>query len=226
MGSLPQSIIIKGSVGAQSAGSGLTSPAFRQLYTGEMAVADVHGRYQEAMIQGGVFTVTYAAAALAAASATAAGAFVLLNPTGSGYVISILNITTYLEALSAVATGTSIVVGALINPVFSALGTAVAPTNNLVGSSKLCPSGLAGYPSGTYAVLPSVTPPGIRTVGAHYIDLQANSFNACLIDDVAGAVGIQPGNGINLFGLGGTAADLTIGASITFELVPVNAIAT
>ena len=173
----------------------------------------------EATLRGAVFTVDFAAAALAVASATAAGAFVLLNPAGSGVNLVIWNVASAMTANTPAATGTAIVLGALINPIFSALGTAVPPTQNLVGSAKA--SSASGYPSGTYAVLPSVTPPGVRIVGGYYSDLAASAYAAWQSDPVDGAVIVQPGNGVNLYGLGGTPADITVAASMTFEQVPI-----
>jgi hypothetical protein len=195
-------------------------PVPRGLYTGETGVADVHGRYQEAVSRGSVFSLVFAAAALAVASATAAGAFVLNNPIGSGKNLAILDIQNTMTANTPVATGTALVLGALINPVFSALGTAVVPTQNLVGSAKA--SVAAGYPSGTYAVLPSVTPPGLRFIGGYYADLAASALNAYSRDEVAGEVIVQPGNAVNVYGLGGTPADITATIVITWEEISIN----
>lgn len=208
--------LINGAIGDQVG----QANAVRQGYSGEMSVGDRHGRYMEATLRKGVFTVNFAAAALAVASATAAGAFVLLNPAGSGVLLALLNVSSVMTANTPVATGTAIVLGALVNPIFSALGTAVVPQSNLVGSTAAAPTGIAGYPSGTYAVLPSVTPPGVRIVGGYYADLAASALPAWQSDPVDGAVIIQPGNGVNLYGLGGTPADITVAASMTFESVP------
>ena len=190
-------------------------PELRGCRTGEVAAADVHGRYQEASYRGNVFSIAFAAAALAAASATAAGAFLLNNPIGSGKNLAILDVEAVVTAFTATASGVAFVVGALINPVFSALGTAVVPTCNLIGSANA--SVARGYPSGTYAVLPSVTPPGLRTVGGLYFDLAAGSTPVYTKDETAGAVIVAPGNAINIFGLGGTPANVTIAATITWE---------
>ena len=193
-------------------------PELRGGRTGEMMAADTHGRYQEAVYRGNVFSVPFAAAALAAASATAAGAFLLNNPIGSGKNLVLLDCETVVTAFTVVATGTGIIMGALINPTFSALGTPVVPTCNLIGSPNA--SVARGYPSGTYAVLPSVTPPGLRVLGGLYEDLAASSFVAYMKDEIAGVVIVAPGNAINIYGLGGTPADVTIAATITWEEIP------
>lgn len=212
-------MLVNGLVGDQPNATGTSPAAIRQGFTGEVSVGDRHARYMEAVLRGNVFSVNFAAAALAAASATAAGAFVLLNPAGSGKNLVLMDIESVLTAFSAVATGTAAVLGALINPVFSAEGTPVVPTSNLVGSANK--SVAIALPSGTYAVLPSVAPPGLRLIAGAYDDLAANSFMAFVRDEVGGEVIIQPGNGVNVYGLGGTAADNTYTIAMTWEEVPI-----
>ena len=43
-------------------------------------------------------------------------------------------------------------------------------------------------------------------------DLAASAYAAWQSDPVDGAVIVQPGNGVNLYGLGGTPADITVAA--------------
>ena len=211
-------MLINGVVGDQLGGIG-TNPPVRQGYTGELSVGDRHGRYMEATLRGNVYSVTFAAAALAVASATSAGAFLLNNPAGSGKNLVLQDIQATMTANTPVATGTAIVLGAIVNPVFSALGTAVTPFSTLVGSGNK--SVAAAYPSGTYAVLPSITPSGLRQVGGWYIDLAASESIAYTRDEVAGMVVVQPGCAVNLYGLGGTPADLSITATMVWEEVPI-----
>ena len=208
---------INGIGGDLAVPAGVSPAGIRQGYSGEVSVGDRHARYQEAVLRGSVYSVTFAAAALAAASATAAGAFVLLNPLGSGKLLSLIDIQSTMTANTPVATGTAAVLGALINAIFSAEGTAVVPTPNLVGAANK--SVAIALPSGTYAVLPSVTPPGLRQISGWYADLAASSQLAWNRDEVAGEVIIQPGSGVNVYGLGGTPADVTLAITMTWEEV-------
>src|SRR5271169_2206431 len=85
---------VQGQVGVQTSGQGQT-PILRSLYSGELGVADVHARYQEAVCRGNVYSLfqTAVSQATAATFPYAAGGtapIALFNPAGSGKDMVIL----------------------------------------------------------------------------------------------------------------------------------------
>jgi hypothetical protein len=86
--------LAQGQVGVQTSGPG-SAPIVRSLYSGEVGVADVHGKYQEAVTRGNCYTLfqTAVSQATAATFPYAAGGTApisLFNPAGSGKDMVIL----------------------------------------------------------------------------------------------------------------------------------------
>ena len=106
----------------------------RSTRTGELAVSDAHGKYQEPVSRGSVFTAANTASqALSVGSATATG-LILTNPAGSGKNLVVLEISSYISAaITAVA---NVAVFASINPIAAAVTqtTPITPRNALLGT--------------------------------------------------------------------------------------------
>lgn len=200
----------QGQTGKQT-GSQLTA-SFGEF--SEQLATELMPRYYENVYRGYTFTLTFAAAALAASSATVAGAFLLSNPAGSGKNLVLIDCMPGITAFTPVATGTSIMLGGLANPTLTALGTAVVPICALVGSGNK--SVASGYPSGTIAAAPT----SLRQLANLYLDLAAGDVIAAK-DEIAGAVVIAPGSAVNIFGLGGTPANYTLQPTFTWAEIAI-----
>jgi hypothetical protein len=182
----------------------------------ELLVSELLPRYGALVQYGVVFGVGYAAAALAAPSATQAGAFTLFNPLGSGKNLFILEITTALTTFTAVAT-TICAIGAytFTNQQPSTLTPGNVPLNALVGNGNA--SIAKTYTAAT--IVGGNTFP-IRQVGNTGI-LTAVGFAGDLMkDEVAGALVIAPGSGFGLAATA-TAADDTVQVAYTWAELPV-----
>lgn len=202
--------LVQGQTGKQTGGNiAAASGEFS-----EQLATELMARYYQNTYRGNKFALTFAAAALAAASASAAGAFLLVNPLGSGKNLVLIDIMPGVTAFTPVATGTSVMLGGLPNAVLTVLGTPVVPVSTLIGSGAK--SVASGYPSATIAI----TPASIRQLANLYADLAAGDFVA-VKDEIAGAVVIQPGSAVNIFGLGGTPGDYTLQPTITWDEIPV-----
>jgi hypothetical protein len=183
---------------------------------GEVLVNELMARYYQQNYRGNLFCAGYAAAALAAPSATAAGSFTLYNPLGSGKNLVLLEITTALTTFTAVATTIcAIGVYAFTNQTPTALTPGNTPQCALVGSGNT--SIAKTY---TAATIVGGSTVAIRQVGNTGI-LTAVGFAGDLIkDEVAGALIITPGSGFGLAATA-TAADDTIQVGYTWAEIPV-----
>lgn len=189
-----------------------TTPPMRAGGGADAIVSELLPRYGRLTADGQVFSVTFAAAALAVVSGTAAGAFLLANPLNSGVAAILIDCMPGITAFTATTGGCSVILGGLGNAVLTSLGTAVVPNSTLVGSS-ITPQ-LRAYPSGTIAQ----TPVPIRALTNLYVDLAAGDI-AALKDEISGAVIILPGSAVNIYGLGGTPADITLQPTFTWAEV-------
>lgn len=193
-----------------------TPPALSTGWHNELLASELLPRYGSLVLSGNVFCVGYTAAALAAPSATAGGAFTLYNPTGSGKNLIVLEITTALTAFTAVAT-TICAIGlyTFVNQTPSALTPGNTPINALVGSGQA--SAAKTYTAAT--IVGGNTFPA-RQVGNTGI-LTAVGFAGDLMkDEVAGALVIAPGSGFGLAATA-TAADDTIQVCYTWAELPI-----
>lgn len=192
------------------------SPA--SLSTGwnnELLISELLPRYTSLVQAGVVFGVGFAAAALAAPSATSSGSFTLYNPLGSGKNLILLEITTALTTFTAVAT-TICAIGAytFTNQTPTGLTGGNVPLNALVGSGNA--SIAKTYTAAT--IVGGNTFP-IRQVGNTGV-LTAVGFAGDLMkDEVAGALVIAPGSGFGLAATA-TAADDTVQVAYTWAEIP------
>jgi hypothetical protein len=183
--------------------------------TSEVLITELQPKYYQQNYRGIVFSAQYSSAALAAAAA--ASTFVLANPSGSGKNLVIFDAFAAITGLTAQAAGTAIVIGGVPQQTFpiSTVGTAVVPASGLIG--KIGGSIALAYQTATLASVPTA----IRQLAALYGDLAASDVFATPHDDIAGAIILQPGTALAIFGLGGTPADVSIQPSITWMEIPV-----
>lgn len=189
----------------------------RASKTGASVVTDAHGRYQEAVLRGNVYTLTVAAGAATAFVGGAAGTpFVsIYNPAGSGKAAVLLQTTV---AVHVAASAAGVVAFSIYGGVSAAnTGTLTAPTNMYTlqksGSAMSCSSNAAT--TSTTAVTANGP---IYNVGSYYWATAAASNLNPIIADIAGAVVVAPGNFV---ALGGSAAltSATYDVSLTWEEV-------
>src|SRR5215472_6620112 len=100
---------------------------------GEILATELQPRYYENTYRGQKFSAIYPSTALAVAAA--ASQFILLNPAGSGKNLVLIDAYVAFTALTAVASGTDIVIGGVqvsSNP--GTVGTAIVPANTFIGN--------------------------------------------------------------------------------------------
>lgn len=203
--------IIQSQVGPQVNADG-AQPNVRSGKTGELIVADGHGRYQEAVLRGNVYVAsTQSGVALSTALSTTQTGFTLTNVAGSGKNLVMLDACIALT--SAPAGVASLVWAANVNTV----ATAVTQTTPLTVRNALL--GTSGTPVGLAAsatTLPAA-PVVVRPVGGGPV--ATGSVTAAFIrDEIAGGLILTPGTAISLSALT-TAISAII--SVTWEEIPV-----
>jgi hypothetical protein len=184
----------------------------------EALVTELLPRYADLVLTGVVFSLNFPAAAFAAPSSTATGAFFLYNPSGSGKNLVLLDTQVALTAFTAIATQTTAVgiIYVANQAPTSTSSTGITIRNNLIGSSN--GSIAAGYVSGTLVGAPTLANRIIADFGV----LTAVGFaNASQKDEIAGSVIVAPGSGIEVQALNGTEADITGIVGITWAELPV-----
>lgn len=179
----------------------------------ETLVTELMPRYYENTYRGQKFSCLYASAALAAAGA--ASSFILINPANSGKNLAIVDAYVGFTAVTATTSGADIVLGWTTVPsTLATVGTAIVPANLLIGSGNK--SVAIAAPTATFGATPTFA----RVLGSLYMDLAANDF-AGIHDDVGGAIVVTPGNGLCIFGVSGTPADVSIAPCLTWDEIPV-----
>lgn len=158
-------------------------------------------RYYNLVSGGLVFAVTYASAAVAAASATATGNFCLFNPATSGVQLVLLAATLPVITFTAGTTGAGLGFQ-LFNQVPSTTTAGNTPQNTLVGSANASKANT--FTAGT--LVGAATVPGYYSSGA-YLDLAAGDA-VVVKDEIAGAISLQPGTGLNIVSSGTLTASL------------------
>ncbi len=186
-------------------------------WNNEAIMSELLPRFSTLAEAGVVFSVNFPAAALAAPSATALGAFALFNPPNSGTNLHILDIQIGVTTWTLVTT-TSVPIGVIFipNSVPTTTGNSgITVRNNLVGSSK----GSASNPlvSGTTVGAPVLAN---RIVADFILATDVGAGDLFAVDHVDGAIVIAPGSGIQIQGLSGTEADVTAIVGITWAELP------
>jgi len=184
----------------------------------DLLVTELMPCYYEQTYRGNKYSVTWTAAALAAAAS--ASSFVLSNPPNSGK--NLVLIDSYVALTSYIAQtliGTAAILGAAPNFVspLSASSGPLTPVNTLIGSGNN--SVAKAFATATLGVVPVA----IRTLAAWVMGTATPGGDAvgCVGNDMKGIIIVAPGSAICIFGLGGAAADLTIQPTLTWDEVPV-----
>ncbi len=192
-----------------------SSPPIRQGRTGEMNVGDAHGRYNEAVARGNVFSLSVAAAGPTAYVGAAGGTPLLAfyNPAGSGKNCSLLmvNVAVAVTAGTAGLGDFELWAGPSVLPT----GTLVSPVNQL----SLAASGSIAKGVSNTAITSSTALTNNFPVAVYYWATAASAFMAPGVFDIAGALVAAPGNMIAL-GLSVLPASTTVSCSLIWEEIP------
>lgn len=183
--------------------------------TSDVLVTELQARYYENTYRGNKFGVTFPTAAAAVASATALGAFVLFNPANSGKNLVIDDIVAQLITFTAAATVVPLAVVAIPNQTPTSTGAGTTPTCTLIGS----PNGSVAktFVSGTTVGAPTVA---FRHLAGWYTGLAPGDMGSSVKDEVAGAIVIAPGSGIQVVAFG-TPSVNTVSVSMTWDEIPI-----
>ena len=178
-------MLSEGKVGTRALARGAVSEV-RINNTGALCVADTHGRYQEAVLGGNVFTAsTQAAVTFGVGLSATLATFGLYNPAGSGKNLVVLS--TQLAFSAAPAGATVLYYVANINPV------AAAPTGTtlLVVRNSLLGVGTSAIGQALTAATLPAAPVALRVLTSI---LGAASITAPFIDDeLSGQIIVGPG---------------------------------
>lgn len=164
---------------------------------GDQLFTELQPRYYEQAYRGNVFSVTYAAAALVAASATATNAFSFFNPAGSGKNVVLLDTTIFLVTFTAA-----------VNPLQVALQPYTqTPTTVTAGNAAV--NGFIGGPNNAAAVAKTFTAGTLvgasttanKLLAAFYVDLAAGDVGASVTYNFDGRIILAPGSGVNFVGI-------------------------
>lgn len=183
---------LEGVVGPRVGSDGNDLP-LRLDKQGAGAVTDVHGRYHEAAYRGQVFSASnQAGKALTPFATSSTTGFVLLNPAGSGKILSILEIL-FLQTSTAAATASAFVAlcgSAPASAAFTGQSGALTINNAQVGSSTV----------GAGLVYDTVTAKGttdrlLRPIWQPSVSATATTAIPPFIkDEVSGIIQVTPGN--------------------------------
>ena len=199
-----------GNVGSYPSGYGDgTQPVPRMGRSGELIVQDAHGRYQEAVYRGHVFTAcTQTVVTWGTALTGTCVTIALVNPAGSGVNLAIL------KCRATVVTSTtagSLVYGICNTPLQAAVTytTKLTATNCLVGSLNAA----AGIPA-TSCALPAA-PVAVGAFAFGPVTATASTGN--IVDDVGGEFILAPNTAFTIQGITIVGTGLL---SITWEEIP------
>jgi hypothetical protein len=174
--------------------------------TSDVMVTELQARYYENTYRGNKFGVTFP---------TALGAFCLFNPASSGKNLVINDIIAQLITFTAGATVVPLAIVAIANQTPTSTGAGTTPTCTLIGSSN--GSVAKTFVSGTIVGAPTVA---FRHLAGWYTDLAAGDMGSSVKDEVAGAICIAPGSGIQVVAFG-TPSTNTVSVSMTWDEIPV-----
>lgn len=205
--------VVKGTVA--SVGAGSTGVPFGQDQFTAGYVSELNARYGSLTLAGVVFGVQFAQGAAAAASATAAGAFVLYNPVNSGKNLVLLESVVTLATGSVQTTNYDYGIATWTNQNPTAVTPGNTPQCTLVGSGNTAVAKTA-----TVATIVGGSTVPIRQIASFQNGATAAFGSASVKDEIAGAVVVAPGSGIDLVAItaAGTAAQVL---SYTWAELPV-----
>jgi len=182
---------------------------------GEPLVTELQPRFYEQTYRGNVFTVQFAAAALAAASATSSGNFSLFNPPTSGKNVVLLDST---MALVTFSVGTAGLQAALQPYVYTPTSqTALTPVNAFIGGTSKAAAQAIPLSAGT---LVGASTTAIKLVAGWYLDLAAGDVGGSITYNFDGKIILAPGAGIAWVAIA-TVPTQTVSLDVTWMEIPV-----
>jgi hypothetical protein len=215
MSSVPFSITTHGIVGPQANLPGTGSAGYKQLYTGELGVADVHSRYQEAALNGNVFgCVNSAAQALSLTGTTTYTGMVVYNRPNSGKNL-ILITAAFAPTIAETGVGAVILFSQAIAaslPSLTATNVAGSPFGTVLSGVSTSVASVAS--SCTLAANPIFLRP---LMGIPWVTATAQSAIVCR-DEIAGEIVVPPGAGV---GFVAVTTAITGIAYLSWEEVPI-----
>lgn len=164
--------------------------------------SDLFPSYFNLVTAGIVYGVSYASAAVAAASATATGGFALFNPANSGVQLVLLAASLPIITFTAGTTGAGFGFQFVPGQQPTATTPGNTPQNALIGSAAVAKA--VTFTAGTLVGAP--TAPGYFSTGA-YLDLAAGDA-VTFKDDIAGSIVVAPNSGICVVSSGTLIANL------------------
>lgn len=207
---------MQGQTGPQVLADG-ASTTIRQGKSGEASTADAHGRYQEAVYRGGVYSLSTSAAAPTAYVGAAGGSPLLSahNPTGSGKNLVLLAVSL---GLNASASAAGVVLGDIwVGPSVTPTGTASVPVNNLSWAA----SGSVARGGVNTALTSSTALTNVFPLLSYY---WATAASAAITGgswfDIGGAIIASPGTQFNV-GVTAALTSATWSASILWEEIAI-----
>jgi hypothetical protein len=213
--------LVQGAVGIQTANPG-SAPIVRTLYSGELGVADVHARYQEAQCRQNVYTLfTTAQNGTGAFPFAAAGTPLLafINPAGSGKNCVLLGVGIGVETTGTGAVASSIGLTMTGNLVTGS-GTVTNPTNMYTClTTGSVTKGFVNTAMTANTIQNAIVTIPIISLGLLAATAVINAMPA--IYDMGGLVVVAPGNLLTL-GVSITTTAAKFDASLIWEEVSVN----
>jgi hypothetical protein len=210
-------MLIEGKVGPVIAAD-QTQNEIRQSKDSSVVVMDAHGRYQEAVYRGSVWSASNQAGQILTALATLMTGYVLYNPINSGKNLVLWNVDVGVTAVAGTATVATIcLAGAVGGNVASPTGTTALNPVNMVLNSNSHPYANV-YSTATFAgVTPVIIKPLINVqIGTAAANLYATP---CSIE-LGGAVQVPPGAYVAITQSPSTTL-LTCLVSMTWEEIPI-----
>lgn len=176
-------------VGPVNATTGPGSGMLRIGNTGEQMTSDTHGRYQEAVLRGGVFRLPAPNIVPTAFTGGAGGTPIIsiYNPTGSGKNCVILGVGITARILGAAILDTSFNLWAGVSVANS--GTATAPTNVLTNATggSVCVGSVNAATTSTTAVTLALP------LASYFWGTSVGQYMSAGMFDVGGLVVAPPG---------------------------------
>ena len=215
-------------VGPTFGGSGTAAP-LRGTITGAQVVSDAHGRFQEAALQGNLYTFGLSNTALVAANAIATGLTATAQPvigvwnpltSGKNLVILQANVIVTTVANSAVAPGGFMWVSSVTN---GAITTGSTPINckTLVASGSVAKSyAVSTALTGLTVNLAVLRAAAIAPFNAAGAATAVSLLQGNAVDNVDGSIVVPPGGVVGIMNQVSTTT-CSVSVSLLWEEIPV-----
>lgn len=179
----------------------------------ELLKSDLFPRFAYMGLSGLIFGATWAAAATAAASATAVGAFGLFNPAGSGKNLVLLDAFASLTTVAAATTVLQAGYQPIPNQTPTSQTSSTVISNLMIGNANA--SVAKALTAGTVVGAPTAT---VRSFASFYMDLAAGDAITSVRDQLDGAIIIAPNSTLAIVSVANTP---TINLSLTWAELPI-----